>query len=86
MKKALDSTTTGILVNGIPINNIRYADDTVLLAETMEGLQQLLDQIVRTSEEFGLTLNIQKTKYMVITKSRIPVEQLLIEDETVEKV
>ena len=51
----------GIKVGGNIINNLRYADDTVLIAETQEDLQHLLDKIVKESELKGLTLNIKKT-------------------------
>ena len=53
------------------INNIRYADDTVLIADSEENLQRLLDITIEKSEEMGLTLNVKKTVCMVISKKAI---------------
>ena len=58
----------GIQVNGRRINNIRYADDTVLLASSGAGLQMLVNIVQISSEKFGLKLNINKTKVMVMSK------------------
>jgi len=52
-------------LNSIPINSIRYADDTVVVAATPENFQILINRIVECSEEYGLSLNISKTKIMV---------------------
>ena len=60
-------------VNGSPISNIRYADDTVLLADSAETLQQLLSSLQTESRKRGLIINKKKTKIMVISKkSEIP--------------
>ena len=59
----------GIKVGGRNINNVRYADDTVLMAENNEKLQELLDGVVEASRERGLTVNVGKTKVMVTSKS-----------------
>ena len=59
----------GIKIGGKNINNIRYADDTVLIADTEAKLAILIENLVRSSEEKGLNLNISKTKLMIITKS-----------------
>ena len=61
----------GVKINGENINNIRYADDTVLIADSEENLQRLLDITIEKSEEMGLTLNIKKTECMVISKKAI---------------
>ena len=66
----------GIQVNGRRINNIRYADDTVLLASSEAGLQMLVNIVQTSSEKFGLKLNINKTKVMVMSKQS-PNEPLL---------
>ena len=57
-----------VKINGENINNIRYADDTVLIADSEENLQRLLDITIEKSEEMGLTLNVKKTECMVISK------------------
>ena len=61
----------GVKINGVNINNIRYADDTVLIADSEENLQRLLDITIEKSEEMGLTLNVKKTECMVISKKAI---------------
>ena len=55
---------TGIKITGRNINNLRYADDTTLMAESEEELKNLLMKVKEESEEVGLKLNIQKTKVM----------------------
>ena len=59
----LDETQTGIKIAGRNINNLRYADDTTLMAESKE-LKSLLMNVKEDSEKVGLKLNIQKTKIM----------------------
>ena len=56
----------GIKIAGRNINNLRYADDTTLMAESEEELKSLLMKVKEESEKDGLTLNIQKTKIMAI--------------------
>ena len=60
----LDEAQAGIKVSGRNINNLRYADDTTLMAETEEELKSLLMKVKEESEKVGLKLNIQKTKIM----------------------
>ena len=55
-------------VGGKNINNFRYADDTVLIAESQEQLQELLDRVVNASRKKGLTINCKKTECMVVSK------------------
>ena len=62
----------GIKVGGVNINNIRYADDTVLIADTSEKLQALVDVVKRESEGMGLKINIKKTEVVVATKNPAP--------------
>jgi len=59
----------GITIGGTNINNIRYADDTVLLATSENKLQELIDQVVFHSKNYGMEINTKKTECMVITKS-----------------
>ena len=61
----LDESQTGIKIAGRNINNLRYADDTTLVAESEEELKSLLMKVKEESEKTGLKLNIQKTKIMV---------------------
>ena len=60
----LDEAQAGIKVAGRNINNLRYADDTTLMAESEEELKSLLMKVKVQSEKVGLKLNIQKTKIM----------------------
>ena len=60
----LDEAQAGIKIAGRNINNLRYADDTTLVAESKEELKSLLMKVKEESEEVGLKLNIQKTKIM----------------------
>ena len=58
----LEETQAGIKIAGRNINNLRYADDTTLMAESEEKLKSLLMKVQEESEKVGLNLNIQKTK------------------------
>ena len=60
----LEETQAGIKIAGRNINNLRYADDTTLMAESEEELKSLLIKVKEESEKVGLTLNFQKTKTM----------------------
>ena len=60
----LDEAQAGIKIAGRNINNLRYADDTTLLAESEEELKSLLMKVKEEREKDGLKLNIQKTKIM----------------------
>ena len=60
----LDEAQAGIKIAGRNINNLRYADDTTLMAESKEELNSLLMKVKVESEKVGLKLNIQKTKIM----------------------
>ena len=61
----LEDAQAGIKIAGRNINNLRYADDTILLAESEEELKSLLMKVKEESEKVGLKLSIQKTKIMV---------------------
>ena len=60
----LDKAQAGIKIAGRNINNLRYADDTILMAESKEEQKSLLMKVKEESEKVGLKLNIQKTKIM----------------------
>ena len=65
MRRAgLEEAQAGIKIAGRNINNLRYADDTTLMAESEEKLKSLLMKVKEESEKAGLKLNIQKTKIM----------------------
>ena len=82
MRKAgLDEAQAGIKIAG-NINNLRYADDTTLMAESKEELKNLLMKVKEKSEKVGLKLNIQKTKIMASS----PITSWQIDGETMETV
>ena len=58
----------GVTIGGININNLRYADDTVLMAESEENLQTILDEVNEAGKKFNMKMNAKKTKSMIITK------------------
>ena len=60
----LDESQAGIKISGRNVNNLRYADDTTLMAESEEKLKSLLMKVIEESEKADLRLNIQKTKIM----------------------
>ena len=78
----LDEAQAGIKIAGGNINNLRYADDTTLMAESEEELKGLLMKVKEESEKVGLKLNIQKMKIMASG----PITSLEIDGETVETV
>ena len=78
----LEEAQAGIKVAGRNINNLRYADDTTLMAESEEELKSLLMKVKEKSEKVGLKLNIQKTKIMAFS----PTTSWEIDGETVETV
>ena len=83
MRKAgLEEAQTGIKIAGRNINNLRYADDTTLMAESEEELKRLLMKVKEESEKVGLKLNIQKIKIMASG----PIASWQIDGETVETV
>ena len=75
----LEEAQAGIKIAGRNINNLRYADDTTLMAESKEELKSLLMKVKEESKKVGLKLNIQKTK--ITTSSTITSQQ--IDGETV---
>ena len=83
MRKAgLEEAKAGIKIPGRNINNLRYADDTTLMAESEEDLKSLLMKVKEESEKVGLKLNIQKTKIMATS----PITSWQIDGETMETV
>ena len=78
----LEEAQAGIKIAGRNINNLRYADDTTLMAESEQELKSLLMKVKEESERFGLKLNIQKTKIMASG----PIPSWQIDGETVKTV
>ena len=78
----LDEAQAGVKISRRNINNLRYADDTTLMAESKEELKSLLMKVKEESEKVGLKLNIQKTK--IVTSG--PITSWQTDRETVETV
>ena len=78
----LEEAQAGIKIAGRNINNLRYADDTILMAESEEEIKSLLRKVKEESEQVGLKLNIQKTKIMASG----PITLWQVDGETVETV
>ena len=78
----LEETQAGIEIAGRNINNLTYADDTTLMAESEKELKSLLTKVKEESEKVGLKLNIQRTKIMASS----PITSWEIDGETVETV
>ena len=78
----LEETQAGIKIAGRNVNNLRYADDTTLMAESEEEVKSLLRKVKKESEKVDLKLNIQKTKIMASG----PITSWEIDGETVETV
>ena len=78
----LDEAQAGMKIAGRNINNLRYSDDIILMAESKEELKSLLKKVKEESEKVGLKLNIQKTKIMASG----PITSWQIDGETMETV
>ena len=78
----LDKAQAGIKIAGVNINNLRYVDDTTVMAESEEELKSLLMKVKKGIENIGLKLNIQKTKIMASG----PITSWQIDGETMETV
>ena len=78
----LDEAQAGIKITGRNVNNLRYADDTTIMAESEEELKSLLMKVKEESEKVGLKLNIQKTKIMASG----PITSWHMDGETLETV
>ena len=78
----LDKAQAGIKIAGRNINNVRYADDTILMAESEEEIKRLLMKVKKESENAGLKLNLQKTNIMASG----PITSWQIDGETMETV
>lgn len=85
-RESLDEMEEGIPINGVKLNNIRYEDDTIVFADSIQSLQALMDRIVEVSHQYGLDINTTKTKHMVINKTNIIDVHLTINQTRIERV
>lgn len=82
----MEDLEEGIPINGERLNNIRYADDTIVFADSQQGLQCLVNKIAAASKKYGLDINNKKTKFMVISKTNIPNIHITINNQPIERV
>ena len=68
MKEAMEGSEDGIKVGGQLITDIRFADDQGMVDNTEEGLQRTMDRLSKTAKEYGMKINVKKTKTMVVSK------------------
>ena len=83
MRSALDTSIGGISIEGETVKDRRYADDTTAISETVRDMKYMIEKIRLESEKFGLDLNLDKTKMMVIGGNN---EQFYVNGRVVEKV
>lgn len=84
--RAALNNSEGIHIGGESVNNIRFADDTAILAENQEELQSMLDKIHEESLRWGLTINKSKTKFMVVNKVDVGPVGIALENTSIERV
>src|SRR2546425_4953499 len=85
IEEALDGMK-GVQLNGINITNFRYADDAVLAAYSKQRLQAMLDKLNETCHNFGMAINVKKTKVMVVSKRGKIKCQVTLNNKTLEQV
>ena len=85
-KEALSECEYGIKVNGKNMNNIRYADDTVLFADSVQALQEIINRVNEEGKKYGLNINEKKTKFMVISRDEHPDVVITINNRGINRV
>ena len=68
MREALDKCERGVSIGGIVVTNLRFADDTTIIAGTNKDLLEIMERVRKTSEKEGVYLNVLKTKLMITGK------------------
>ena len=86
VREALEGFEGSIKIGGRMVTDLRYADDTALLAGSREGLQRLTDRVNRAGARVGLRFNVRKTKIMVVSKKAGPIWPVEVNGEKVELV
>src|SRR5215831_12141300 len=86
MREAIDDIEEGVLVGGRLLKDVRFADDQAMLAGKNEGLQRLMDGLNSAAEDYGMRINVKKTKSMVISKTGNKDVEITIGQHKVEQV
>ena len=76
---------SGFIVSGENINNLRYADDTAMLVESESTLQSIMDVVRQNSEEKGLSMNVKKTKTMVVCRDETPDVRIVVNGRVLDR-
>lgn len=85
-EEAIQDSSDGIKINGRTLNNLRYADDTAVIADSPEALQRLLNQLTVVGDRYGLKVNTTKTKILIISKTPEPPINISIYGKRIEVV
>lgn len=85
-KEALHDKEFGVKINGELINTIRYADDTAILCDDLQGLQNLINSVNAVGQEMGLNINVAKTKFMVFSRQPYLNASLEVNGQNIERV
>jgi len=86
IREATDNMETGISVGGRIIKTIRYADNKAVLANSQKGLQQLMHNLNKVTREFGMKINVKKTKVMCISHKGNNKLKIYVDGQQVEQV
>jgi len=86
MREAFEEVDHGVKVGGQLIKTIRFADDKAVTASSQRGLQQLMDNVNRVTQEYGMKINVKKTKVMCITRKTGGKVRIMIDGQKVEQV
>jgi len=86
MRDAIDEIEEGVVVGGRLLKDVRFADDQAMVAGSSDGLQRLMDGLNRADEEYGMKINVKKTKTMVISKAEGKRVEIKIGQHKVEQV
>ena len=85
-REAMEDMEEGIKIGGKMIKALRFADDQAMMANSQEGLQQMMDRLNTVSTEYGMKINIKKTKVMMITRKKAKEVRITINGENIEQV
>ena len=86
VKEATYNIQLGVLVGGQVCNMIRFADDKAVVSSTQKGLRQLMDDLNRVTEDYGMEINVKRTKMMRISRKENCRMKILTDGQLVERV
>ena len=86
MMEAMEGIEEGIRVGGKLISDVRFADDQGMVANTETGLQKIMDNLHRTAEQYGMRINIKKTKVMMVSRRVGQKVNIRINEKSIEQV